>query len=222
MKKYFIIIILFLILSYFIVNLEILGPGKKHKYSIKNRSFPSIRQKLFGVNKEKHRENLKIVGEILKKNKIDFFLSDGTALGAIRENDIIEGDEDVDIEIDIKYLDKFISIMEVFQKNEFNLMRYWLDTPLNSDKKINLISFHRDYHYVDFQFSGKGLYCISVNDNPPRLCDEFLHLKEPHQFKKIEDIEYKVPSDKYLELLYGKDWKKPKRNFKPHHIDRNE
>ena len=40
--------------------------------------------------------------------------------------------------------------------------------------------------------------------------------------KKIEDIEYKVPSDKYLELLYGKDWKTPKRKFKPQHIDRNE
>ena len=221
MKKYFIIGILTLILFCFIINLKILGPDKKHKYSLKNRIFPSIKHKLFGINKEKHKENLKIVGEILKRNKIDFFLSDGTALGAIRENDIIEGDEDVDIEIDIKYLDKFISIMEVFQKNEFNLMRYWVDTPLNSDKKINLISFHRDYQYVDFQFSGKGLYCISLNDNPPRLCDEFLHLKEPHQIKEIEGIKYKVPSNEYLELFYGKDWKVPKKKFKPNHLKRD-
>lgn len=220
MKKK-IIYITILIIASVIVNINMLGPHKKYKYSIKNRSFPSIRRKLVGVSKEKNKTNLRLACEILKLNKIDFFLSDGTALGAIRENDIIEGDEDVDIEIDIKYLDKFISIMGMFLKKEFKLMRYWIDTPLNSKNKINLISFHRNYHYVDFQFSGKGLYCISINDNPPRLCDEFLALKEPHQFKKIDGIEYKVPSNQYLELLYGKDWNIPKNNFKPSDIDRN-
>lgn len=221
LKKILYGFLVLLILSVIVLNIKIMGPDKKYKTSIYNRSFPSLYHKIMGTRKEKHRENLKIVGEILRRNEIDFFLSDGTALGAIREGDIIEGDEDIDIDIDIKYLDKFKKLIKYFEQNEFKLLRYWVDTPLNSDKRINLISFHRDLHYVDFQFSGKGLYCVSLDDNPPGLCDEFLHLKEPHQIKEIEGIKYKVPSDEYLELLYGKDWKVPKKKFKPQHLKRN-
>ncbi len=213
--------IVFLVLLAIVLNIKIMGPDKKYKTSIYNRSFPSLYHKIVGSKKTKHRENLKIVGEILRRNKIDFFLSEGTALGAIREGDIIEGDGDVDIDIDIKYLDQFKKLIKYFEQNEFKLLRYWINTPLNSDKKVNLITFHRDLHYVDFQFSGKGLYCIAVTDNPPRLCDEFLHLKEPHQIKEIEGIKYKLPSNGYLELLYGKDWDIPKKNFKPKHLKRD-
>jgi len=219
MRKQCFIVVSLLIVIGILINLEIIGP-KGHKTSLYNRSMPNLYAKVVGADRKIHRENLAIIDEIMKKYEIDYNLSCGTALGVRREGEIIEGDEDVDIEIDIKYLDKVKEIIDYFKKNEFQLVRYWVDTPLNSKKKINLISFHRNLHYVDIEFSGEDMNCITVNDNPPRGCDEFLKLKEPYQYGKIGNMEYKIPSDKYLEYLYGEDWMIPRKK-KPHDTKRD-
>ena len=219
MRKQCLIVVSLLIIIGILINLETIGP-RGHKTSLYNRSMPKLYAKVIGTDKKIHRENLAIVDEIMKRYEIEYNLSCGTALGVRREGDIIDRDEDVDIEIDIKYLDKIKEIVDYFKKNEFQLVRYWVDTPLNSKKKVNLISFHRKLHYVDIEFSGEGLNCITVDDNPPRGCDEFLKIKEPYQYGKIGDREYKVPSDKYLEFLYGEDWMVPRKK-KPHDTKRD-
>lgn len=213
------ILILLIILFIVIINLKLFG-SEDFNYSIYDRNISGIYHKTMGAKKEIHKENLFLTDDILKKYNIDYNLSDGTALGSVREKDIIEKDEDVDIEIDIDLLNKFKSIVEEFKKKGFKIVRFWENKKLNSNRRVNLISLYRKYHYIDFQFSGKGLYCISINDNPPRLCDEFLDLKYPYQKGFIGDREFKSPSEKYLELLYGKDWRIPKHKFKPNNIKR--
>ena len=210
--------IIALILIILLLKINILGTGT-YRHSIYDRSVPNLYSKTIGCNKNTHRENLYTVDKILKKHNIDYNLSDGTALGALRENDIIEGDGDVDLEIDITKVEKFKNVIPDFKKENFRISRFWINS-LKNGQRINLISLYRNYHYVDFQFSGYGKYCISISDNPPRLCDEFLTKEKPYQYAKIGDREFKIPSTKYIELLYGDDWKIPKKNFKPENIKR--
>ena len=49
------------------------------------------------MNKKICHENLSLFHEIMKKLNIDFWLSDGTALGFKRNNDFITYDNDVDV-----------------------------------------------------------------------------------------------------------------------------
>lgn len=216
--KSLIILVLVLVLFLIIINIPLLGPAD-YKYSIYDRNISNIYSKVIGCDKNIHKENLYTADNILKKHNLDYNLSDGTALGSIRENNIIEGDEDVDLELDVVSIHKFKDTISDFKKEGFKITRFWINEALRG-KRINLISMYRNFHYIDFQFSEYGKYCISVSDKPPRLCDEFLKLKEPYNISHISDRKFKTPSINYIEFLYGKDWKTPKNKFKPEDIKR--
>lgn len=209
-----IIVIIFI----FLINIDILGP-KGYRYSMFDRYYPETRSKLWEPDTDILRENLFLADDILKKHSIDFNLSEGTALGSIREHDIIKGDTDVDIEMDISELEKFKKAIPDFRRKGFKIMRYWVDTNLNG-KVINFISLSRNSHYIDFQFSGKGLNCVSMEDNPPGPCDQFLSTKEPYQEGKIGNRKFKTPSMEYIELLYGPTWNTPRKGFKANTLKR--
>jgi len=61
------------------------------------------------------KEALLSLSEVFTQNKITFFLIFGTALGAIRENDFLEHDIDIDIGIFIKEKDKLIYAVDTYQ-----------------------------------------------------------------------------------------------------------
>lgn len=64
-------------------------------------------------------EMLKYVDEICRKNNINYFLSGGTLLGAIRHKGFIPWDDDVDICVPYKEYRRLIEILK--QDNKFNV-----------------------------------------------------------------------------------------------------
>ena len=59
------------------------------------------------IDKEKAFENLSIFKEIADRNGFKFFLAYGTMLGAVREKDFIDHDEDIDLGADYQDVDLF-------------------------------------------------------------------------------------------------------------------
>lgn len=220
MVSIFIIVAVVVLFVFVAVNSKILGPSD-HSYSLSNRYWPGIYSKIFKTDRDVHRKNLFIADDIFKKYGIEYNLSEGTALGSIREHDIIEGDTDVDLELDVNDIEKFKNTIKDFKDEGFTIMRWWIDTNLNG-RVINFVSIVRNSHYIDFQFSGEGLHCITLEDNPPHLCDDFLPIKTPYQEGTIGDRKFRTPSMKYIELLYGPTWKTPRKGFKPNTEVRDE
>lgn len=59
---------------------------------------------------------LKIVKKILDSNKIDYWLDEGTLLGAVREKKFIEWDHDIDLGLWIEAVSKIESLFREFEK----------------------------------------------------------------------------------------------------------
>ena len=69
--------------------------------------------------------------------------------------------------------------------------------------------------YIDVDFM--GIDKPSMTYQWPKSPNELIQLLEPFQKINVNGIEYNVPSIKYIEYLYGEDWKTPKNEFKPNH-----
>ena len=61
---------------------------------------------------EKLYEAMKDIDKICKKNKIDYFLTDGTCLGAVRHKGFIPWDDDVDIGMSRDDYNRFIKVLD--------------------------------------------------------------------------------------------------------------
>ncbi len=153
------------------------------------------------INKEIAEKNLLDFKKVMDYNKIPFFLAFGTLLGAIRENDFIDYDEDVDIIILDEYRDNFLSILFEFQKIDLKVCRYERD----------LLSLIRDNEYIDIYFFKKKF-------GERRVCN---YISIPNYFLKKNvtisflNTKFSIPQnpEKFLNYVYGKDWRIPKKNF---------
>ena len=76
----------------------------------------------FSIKKNMHfiENKNKIINKLLNKKKLtNWFIAYGTLLGIIRDNNTIDGDDDVDIIIDIEYKDQLVDIIqEIFNNFE--------------------------------------------------------------------------------------------------------
>ena len=100
--------------------------------------------------KEQNLKNLISISKMLKT--IQHFVFYGTLLGLTRENDIIDGDDDVDFLVDIKDKKKLIKIMtksKSFQLNKKNSNKYFIQYSL---KRNNLETFI-DFYFYQNKFS---------------------------------------------------------------------
>ena len=163
-----------------------------------------LRIHLFGgkVDRGKLRDNLEAFADVLSRRGMKFWLETGTALGAIREGDIIEGDCDVDVGLRAEDRDRFHD--EVLPD---------LVAAGFSVGKPEPLTLFRDQHYIDIEFLGRGLPCHAIQW--PNLCDDHMDTIEPLQQARIGSRTYSAPSTAYLVRLYGEDWRVPKANFKP-------
>jgi len=137
-------------------------------------------------------EDLKIVKNVLDKLKVKFFLNYGTLLGAYRDGDFLESDNDIDLGIFGN--ERREEILEELKKQGFYL---------REGKDNGNICVDRKTHFDIHLFTLKG--------------DEYLcglsNCKFPKEFDKLEKIIFKgliffVPgkTEKYLEMSYG-DWR---------------
>jgi len=161
------------------------------------------------LSKEQRWKILLEMKEILDSLNIPFFLTCGTALGAVREPDgFIERDSDVDLGILENYENRIPEIIKKGEEKGWEV-GIWYDPTLNGKGKI--ISFFKDgYELVDIGvYYREGEYywhCINFGD----CVQEFVPIFEFGKIK-IRNVEFNIPSpsEKYLEAIYGKNWRIP-------------
>ena len=152
------------------------------------------------INKVIAKENLLLLKSILDNNHVLFLLSFGTLLGAVREHDFISHDEDIDLIMFKKDLQKFLSLLFVLRENGYEIVRY---------ESRGFLSIMRKGEYIDIYFfedypEDKSLtYC----------CRDMYSKKLLEDTAEIEfqGAMFQAPRDyeKYLEFNYGKNWHTP-------------
>ncbi len=135
--------------------------------------------------------------DLLNKNNIDYWATDGTLLGIRRSKGFIPWDDDVDIAIDIKDKLKLRSLKGVFKQNGLDLIgvgKYMkVKYPKNKNVWIDIFILNNGVwpqsHYADIAFKPGELY--------------------PLKKGKFGKLTMNIPnkSDKYLDRIF-KDWRK--------------
>ena len=154
------------------------------------------------IDKEIEEENLLLFKEVMEKNNIPFIFLGGTLMGAVREKDFIAHDDDIDLGIDIKYIQSVIDLLPDFLERGFEIARY--------DRRC-IISIIRKGQYVDLAFFEKYNETTSS-------CSGWLVLSrflENTGFIDFKGQKYLAPIDykEYLRCEFGDDWMTPKVFF---------
>ena len=153
-----------------------------------------------GINREISKDNLLDLKKCFDKRNIKFGLIYGTLLGAIREENFIEHDEDTDIFMLQENKPMLLDVL-------FELRNIGFEVGRHTDELTSII---RNGEYIDiYSFKKKGINT--------RECDGYI-IKNVF-LENLEEYEFlgtmfNVPQDteKLLVHLYGKDWKIPKEN----------
>lgn len=157
----------------------------------------------YGIDKNTCYKIMSKIDDIMKKNNVNYYFSEGTALGLFRNGDLIDWDDDIDMALDQINFGLFQKkCLPILLKNGY---MYTESYCVNLDS--NLISLTKNFHCVDIERVIPGRKCISKMG---RMCDELIpHIQEIKR-KKWRDRFFPVPAESYYEYLYGKDWKIPK------------
>ena len=153
----------------------------------------------------------KVINFLNKLDDCNYFFSCGTALGLVRDEHLLDWDTDVDIDI----LEPSQNIINNIIGN-MKALGYGFYRILKNKKRYSQIVFIKDpYHSIDFCFWYKERKRF-LNDVPETFIYKRTHPIELYnEFKhiKIKNINFKVPlnTDLYFKVLYGEDWKKPKK-----------
>jgi hypothetical protein len=169
-------------------------------------------------------QNLEDIKKIFDNLNINFFLDGGTLLGAYRDNDFPEGDED-DIDLGCIYysieekIDRIISEAEKLGFSLYHQWKYQLAFK-RGGSKIDIF-FHRRFNdqYVSFLYKrvrdvdGCGIYEKDENGNL-FLCIPmvvpFKYYSGEINIIKFYGMDLNIPFlvEDYLKFKYG-DWKTP-------------
>jgi phosphorylcholine metabolism protein LicD len=132
-------------------------------------------------------ELLKLIDKLFEENDIKYWADGGTLLGSLREGHIIEHDDDADIAIHFKDLEKLKKIE--FNKYGMELIRFWGGWKL----------FYADSLILKDQGDGKN--CDDLFDTVYKVpaCDIFTYAENPYAIDKtilyptnrlIRDVHY--------------------------------
>jgi len=176
------------------------------------------------MNKKLALKDLKDIRDVLNSKGVKFFLAYGACLGAIREKDFIEYDDDIDIVIidkltykqrkeiawlldDIGFKTDTNVVWNVYGRFEENEFGY------NGTEETGIIACKRNVSVsvMFFYDNGKEWLCIPKRGGIPVLAIPYKFLKEG-EWIKFKGDKFLVPSPviEYLEFTYG-DWKTPSR-----------
>lgn len=162
---------------------------------------------------------LKLITSELDKNNVPYWLDCGTLLGAYRDSNFIENDGDIDVSVNINYLDIVTNIFKNLEKlNLIGIINYKHEGNDVSDKIIKLIykknNVGLNCRWMDIYFYRKKgdiyehcLFSDQYNSKfkTPSKCIE--HLSKI----KIKDVEFSCPSNikTVLKLRYGRYYMVP-------------
>jgi len=151
---------------------------------------------------------LKEVKEVLDKAGVTFWIDFGTLLGFYREGGFLRGDPDIDIGVKREDQDKVIAVASELEKIGKVIIR------VDMAEKHYLAGYkiYRDDFWIDIQFFWN---CDDKWISPISEWPKVMVFKEEY-YNNLVDIEikgvkFKMPEkiEEYLELHYGKDWRRP-------------
>jgi len=145
-----------------------------------------------------------------RESGLSYWLSEGTALGAVREGSYIEGDGDVDVGIFASQHDKLLHRVVPFLQRHHGVIA--THRPLKTPPKPLHLLFP-GIGRMDIDIVALGKPCMAIMW--PRPCEEILPYLQSFRQARMYDRYFYVPQDDYLVRLYGADWRVPKPNFKP-------
>ena len=150
------------------------------------------------IRQEVAASHLRYLHHILGQCGIHFWLTEGTALGAIREGRVIPTDTDIDIGLQS---DDRPTLEPLLQRRGFVVWR----------QASHMISIVKSQLCVDIMFARPGGHCI---DMP---CDQYLPLVRPDRLQRVRmyGLEFWAPPIAYLERVDGQDWRAPRHQWKP-------
>ena len=160
------------------------------------------------LDKEKAKNTLFEIKEILDELGIEFFLLQGTLLGAIRDKGFAPGDEDMDIAAKIYDLaPKMKELCNKLRERGFSLKLFDNPYRFNVHVKIKRGGIRTDF--LSFDFNG---------DKAFRLGGRYIDKAKVYDRKLIENLKeidflggkFKVFADaeRWLEIEYGPNWKR--------------
>lgn len=162
------------------------------------------------INCSVAKDNLLDFKKVLETRHVPFLIMHGTLLGAIRENDFIK--HDIDIDTCVMNEKALVNAIPSLAKVGLNLCRY---------EKGLIYSFIRDSVYIDVYIVNKinGLirpfYVKYLNHYIPRKY--FINTKKIFFLNTY----FSIPNhtEGLMEFWYGKNWKTPISNFPSNDID---
>jgi hypothetical protein len=188
-------------------------------------------------------KNLILLKEILNKHHCAWWLSDGTLLGAVREQDFISHDTDTDIGVSWSTFSKecFLEIVQVFKLvNVYGYVDDCLELTIErAGTKTDIFLFYEKngteiYHSAFAEFKRNKIWRVSKlinffqgSENNFESVNSF-NLKCAG-YKRIDYVyekfslstinflgeKFNCPliPEKYLECKYGQDWGTPKKQW---------
>jgi lipopolysaccharide cholinephosphotransferase len=165
--------------------------------------------KIIPMNIKTSEDNLLTFDTIVKSVGIDYWLSEGTALGVVRDNGMIPWDDDVDTSFMYEYRDVFVrEALPLLKQQGFYVG--------SVQCKGNLISLIRNGEKLDVDIVQKDGMCIAPmtpHANYSSKCNDILPYLNSMKTVIFLGRQFNVPDERYLEYLYG-DWKTPQTENK--------
>ena len=175
-------------------------------FNFKKENYIKGYNQIYGVNVKTCEENLLLLNKIMNQFKIDYWLSEGTALGAIRDKAIIPWDDDVDISFMYSFRENFVNnVLPVLLDNGFVVARI-----LNNGNFIGLL---RKYEKIDIDIVQENGFC-NAGITPyakTNKCNDILNYLNNINTISFLGTTFNVPSIDYLEYLYGPNWMIPSK-----------
>jgi hypothetical protein len=162
---------------------------------------------------EKLNKTLLFIAKLLIDNNItNWFIGYGTLLGIIRENNCINGDDDIDIIIDDRYFD---DIHALLAKNNITTTKRF---GINNSRSIIKTVDTNEYASIDFYCAKYNKYTTSFNDVWEKV--EWSNCKNNNNsFNTVKwnNIDLNIPCNHEIKLerRYGKNWRIPQNNKGP-------